>query len=460
MKLKKCSAALAVLLALGAAESALSANWLILQGTEPPGASDRARVWGFIQPEFQQTDGGTIAAGPWSGQPAVFNQIGPDLDSDSTFNIRRARAGVRGTALPIDPNINYFLLVEFGNNAITAPDDQAARISDASVTLNHIKGARVRIGQFKTPGAEEGLQAIHVFDYVNFTNVTNSLLLERHFDFDGSGTRVIPGTPPTFVNSGQVNNPNGAFGAFRDIGIQVFDAFRPGEGHWEYSYAAMIGNGNGIARSDNDDEKDIHLYLSAERIFGGKGPRREGWKVFGWYQDGEREITLEQGDADPTNDTLRSFDRTRWGLGTTFRRGKYRAAAEYIAADGMIFNGSDGGAVPGSFSNNGATVASWNVLPDEEADGWYVDVGYRVLPKLELDLRYDVLNRATEVASAEREFETLTIGAQYFINRKTRAIVNYEFRDAEAPNLAGSANPNRILDGIDDRFSIQLLAIF
>jgi hypothetical protein len=39
-------------------------------------------------------------------------------------------------------------------------------------------------------------------------------------------------------------------------------------------------------------------------------------------------------------------------------------------------------------------------------------------------------------------------------------IFNYEFRDAEAPNLAGSAVPNQILDGMDDRVSLQLLAIF
>jgi len=39
-------------------------------------------------------------------------------------------------------------------------------------------------------------------------------------------------------------------------------------------------------------------------------------------------------------------------------------------------------------------------------------------------------------------------------------MVNYEFRDAEAPQLAGSDVPNQILDGLDDLMSVQLLASF
>ena len=71
-----------------------------------------------------------------------------------------------------------------------------------------------------------------------------------------------------------------------------------------------------------------------------------------------------------------------------------------------------------------------------------------------------MLNRLTDVAAKERKFETVTLGAQYFFNKKSRVIVNYEIRDAEAPGLAGGAVPNQILDGMDDRFSVQFLAIF
>jgi len=219
----------------------------------------------------------------------------------------------------------------------------------------------------------------------------------------------------------------------------------------------MYGNGNGITRADNDDNKETYLYLSTEWVFAGKGGRRQGWKMFVWNQDGKR--TLKGADANGQGE----YDRTRRGLGTTFRKGKYRAAFEYITADGMIVNGSDGGAVPGTPFTDGVdntTTASINVETKGEADGWYGHFGYMVLPKLELDLRYDIFNRMTNVAKLERKFETVTLGVQYFFNRKSRVIVNYEFRDAEAPNLPAAAGPNVIGDGIDDRLSAQLLIIF
>lgn len=436
---KQATIGTCIALALGSAPLQ-AANWLAIQGTEPAGASERANVWGFVQPEYQSTDGTKLKAGPFAGKPAQFNVIAPDLKSDSTFYLHRARIGVRGTGFPLDSKVNYFLLLEAGDNGITNYGSGSVRLTDASVTLNYLKGARIRVGQFKYPGSEEGLMAIHVFDYINFTNVTNMIMLERFFDSDGS------------VASVGTNAPNGSVGAFRDVGVQVFDWFKTGD--WEHSYAAMIGNGNGIDRGDDNSDKDIYLYWASELIFGGDGPRREGLKLYGWHQKGKR--TLATG----ASQTVGDFDRTRWGLGTTLRKGKYRAGAEYIKADGMIFNGSDAGAVPGTLNNAGTAVSSWNILPDDEADGWYVDGGYKVLPNLELDLRYDTLNRATKTAADERKFTTWTAGAQYSFNKKTRLIFNYEFRDAEAPRLAGNAVANRILDGIDDRISVQLLAIF
>ncbi len=419
-----------------AASTAQAANWLMLQGTERDAAAPRAKVWGFIQPEYSSTSNTPLQAGPWKGQDAIFNQMRPNLKSNKGFNVLRARLGVRGTGLPLDSNVNYFLLAEFGNNGITAGDNGSAKLTDASVTLNHIDGARFRVGQFKTPGSEEGLQAIHVFDYINFTGATNGLLLERFFDGDGSA-------------AGDANRPNGSVGAFRDIGIQMFDTFKVND--WEHSYAVMLGNGNGINRADNNDSMETYLYWSSEQVYAGAGARREGWKLFAWNQDGKRTLTAAGAGE---------YDRTRSGLGTTFKKGKQRAGFEYITADGMIFNGSDGGAVPGTLNNLGTATASFNVETTGEADGYYLHYGYALTNELELDLRYDVYNRMTDVAAKERKFDTLTVGAQYFFNKKSRLIVNYEARNAEAPNLASAHAANQILDGMDDRLSAQLLIIF
>ena len=92
--------------------------------------------------------------------------------------------------------------------------------------------------------------------------------------------------------------------------------------------------------------------------------------------------------------------------------------------------------------------------------GWYLDVGYRVHPKWEIDARYDWLARGTDTDADERRFKTLTLGLQYFFNKKSRLILNYEFRDAEAPKLAGTAVPNQILDDMDNRISAQVLVVF
>lgn len=437
MKLSKLALATAFAAGL-TVTTAEAANWLALQGTEPAGSSDRAKLWGFIQPQYTYIKDTELKAGPFNGEKLLPNQVGPDRKSSNTFQLRRARIGVRGTNFPLDSKTNYFLLIEAGRNGITRFSSDVAA-TDASVTLNHIPGARVRIGQFKTPTAEEGLQAIHVFDYINFTNMTDQLMLERFSSGDGT----------------EVNVPNGpiqSVGAFRDIGVQVFDMFK--RGNWEHSYAAMVGNGNGLNRADNNNDKDTYLYWSSERIYAGKGARRQGWKMFAWRHDGNRTLDFANGVAGKQD-----FNRDRWGIGTTFRKGKWRAAAEYIKADGLIRNGSDGGAVPGT-TNGGGTTASLNFETDAEADGWYVHAGYAVTPKVELDIRYDFLDRISNDNAKQREFETLTLGAQYFFNKKTRAVVNYEIRSQDAPGFASSAAPNQIAESLENRLSLQVLAIF
>jgi len=421
--LKKVSAATACfIIVMVISLPVYAANWLMLQGTEPGAAVGRAKVWGFIQPMVQMTKGSAVKAGGKIGEPAAFNMVGPDLASRASFSIRRARVGIRGTGFPLDPKTNYFILAEFGNNGITHYGGKVARASDASVTLNYVKGARVRIGLFKTPGAEEGLQAIHVFDYINFSNATNFLLLERFVKADGTSA--------------------GPVGAFRDIGVQAFDTFKLSP-KGELSYAFMIGNGNGIAGTDNNGAKDLYQYVAYEHVLGGKGGRREGIKGFLWATQGKR-----------TFDNVR-YDRDRAGLGVTFRMQKYRAAFEYITADGMIFNGRAGA----------CSTCPLSILPKDKGRGWYLHLGYQMAPKLELDLRYDTVDRSTDsdlttAKNSNRSFATTTLGAQWFFNKKTRAVLNYEIRSAEAPDVSTGSPPEQIVEGIDNRISLQLLHIF
>ena len=425
----------AILLALTgafASQSAQATNWLMLQGTEADHQAPRAKVWGFVQGEYQSTDNTLLKAGPGAGTEAAFNQLAPQLTTSQGFNIRRARIGVRGANFPLDNKTNYFILAEFGNNGITTGGNASqGQLTDASVTFNHIPGARVRAGLFKTPGSEESFQGIATFNYINFTNVTDRLMIERTFD-----------------NSSGDTERNGPVGAVRDTGIQVFDAFRMGE--WEHSYAVMLGNGGGLATTNQDNDLDLYLYAATEKVFGtSKGPRRHGMKFYAWTHDGKRTI-----------DGTSGHKRTRSGLGTTYFDGKYRLAAEYITADGMIYGGTTGARTPA----NGGTFV---VQTDQKADGYYVDLGYRALPNLELNARYDLLNSgtATDAASGtgndkERQFVTTTLGAQYFFNKKTSVRVNYEIRSIEAPNAPAAAGVHDILDGIDNRVSAGFTMVF
>lgn len=440
--------------------NAYSANWLMLQGTEPAGAAARAKLWGFIQAQYQHDTSDPNSSNAYI--PPTL--IGPNLESQKQFNVNRARIGVRGTGFPLDSKVNYFILAEFGNNGITAPVD-GTPITDASITLNYIPGARIRAGLFKTPGAEEGLQAIHVFDYINFTTVTNQMMLER--TPNATYTSNTPAqTLPTDTPLTSVGYTN-AVGAFRDVGIQVFDMFKVND--WEHSYAVMYGNGNGLNNGDNDDNKDLYLYWSSELVFGGKGGRRDGLKMFAWNQDGKRAL-------DNTNDSIHNpqeFDRKRTGLGFKYLSKPFRVSAEYMMGDGMIFVGPD---KPSMWINDNPAFVAQGVGDgaNGEANGYYLEGGWYIPnTNWEIDLRYDAYNRLTDDKkgtaggppplvgkSLEVQFNTLTLGTQYHFNKKTRINAEAAFRDFEAVDWASGEGPNGNLDNVDTRYGIQLTHIF
>jgi hypothetical protein len=407
-------------------QSAYSANWLMLQGTEAhkQGQAPRAHLWGFIQAQYQYDNSDPNVAGGYV-PPKL---IGPNLDDQSAFNVNRARIGVRGTGLPLDSKVNYFILAEFGNNGITAPSE-GKHLTDASITLNHIPGARIRMGQFKYPGAEEGLQAIHVFDYINFTSVTNQLLLERF------PTANDTNQAPTPTPNADMNQFSTSVGAFRDVGVQLFDTFKAST--WEHSYAVMVGNGNGINQGDNDGNKDVYLYWSSENVFGGKGGRREGWKLFAWYQDGKRTNAL---------DRTQEQDRTRAGVGTKYLKKPFRVTAEYMDGEGMIFQGQHR---PEHMFNN------------EKADGGYIEGGWYIgKSNFEIDLRYDTYTRGenhpTSAANDESTADTVTLGGQYHFNKKTRVNLEYASRDFKSDTAIVNAQQK----DVDGRFAIQVTHIF
>lgn len=442
----------------GYSTNSVAANWLMLQGTESPSTAGRAKVWGFVQAQFQQD----LSDANASGQYVPAKLIGPNLTGRQMFNVNRARIGVRGNGMPIDSKMNYFLLLEAGNNGITSGGGYV-KATDASMTSTHIPFLKIRAGLFKYPGSEEGLQAIHVFDYINFTTVSNQLMLER-FPNNDNYTKNVSGTGNTDAQNLGVS-PSGIekpVGAFRDIGVQVFDSIKHKD--LEFTYAAMMGNGNGLNFGDNNGNKTIYGYFSTEKIFAGKGARRQGVKVFAWYQEGLRAYDTNFANTTSTGSdgstvyssanakSYTHYNRERYGAGFKFLKNNYRLSAEYLAGKGMIFLGPH----KESFDMN-APGGAGNGLTGE-ANGWYVDGGWRVLDtKFEIDARYDVYNRLTG-DTLEVNFSTITLGAQYFINKKTRLGVNYAIRSATSANNIAALENN--LEGIGARAGIQVTAIY
>jgi hypothetical protein len=136
-----------------------------------------------------------------------------------------------------------------------------------------------------------------------------------------------------------------------------------------------------------------------------------------------------------------------------------------MRGSGMIFTGpqppfNDAGA-PAFEPLNAIALESAN-----RATGWYLDAGWRFLPKWEADLRYDTLDRLPNSAANERRFNTWTVGLQYFFNPKARVTFNYEFREQKVPNpgaitpAAQSSNAQAIANALSDRASLQLTWIF
>lgn len=440
-----------------------AADWLMLQGSQPetvapkgvnvPYRSKVPKLWGFIQANYKQ-DRGDVKITPTGFNQTPFSLLNPDLEDQSGFNVFRARLALRGVA-DNENLVNYFFMTEFGNNAVNnlaGHREVATYFTDASVTLKHVPYAKLRVGMFKTPGSEEGLQAVFVSPYIEFTTMTNQQLLERQITEVGAADAVAAkgGAAASNVHytSTTVDQP---IAAFRDTGAQIFDTV-PITDTWAVTYAYMYGNGNGISMKGSDKQKTHYGYLAFEDSFNDKrGYFHESMKFYGWIQDGER--TLLSNDGVTTTEV--NANRKRYGLGMTYYQTGLRFEAEYMKAKGMIFTGpKDTDADP--------LKEDWQfqyaVGDENTADGGYVNLQYEIVPKkFEVFGRYDIMDRLPNDAKAQRKFKTATLGCSYRFKGPTRIDVNYAFRDATAP---GNANAQKVLDNMGDRISVQLTAAF
>ncbi len=450
---------LAAVLMSAAVVPAYAVNWFQLQGTEAPGAPSY-KLWGFVQPTYTTIKGTPVtglqgAAVPFNNQVFLNNLVGPDLERSDQFQFLRARPGVRGVIPGTDAKINYFVLAEVGDNGLTYNRNLSERglhyhvpaaFTDASVTFNYLPGARIRAGLFKLPMGEEALQGIQAMTYINYSNATDVLLNERFLRF--SNDPKAPAAPTgSVLKSADLIGP---VGGFRDVGVEAFDWFN--FGRWEYAYAFMASQGNGIEWTNGTGSLDLTARLQASYVFEGRGPTRQDVTFYMWEQDGDRSFNGQ------------TVDRMRRGAGFKFARGAWRASAEYIDARGMIWGQPSPQFVDISAATNVDPVQT--VGPSSTANGYYVDLGWKFHKKWELDWRYDELNRFTDSPVDERIQKTYTYGAQYFYSPTLRFTLNYERRFGYAPGLtlispaAQQNNVSQIGRTLDDRISLQATWVF
>lgn len=468
----------------GSVSSAQAANWLMLQGTEHPKMPDH-RLFAFVQPVYtnnvgaDKLEGLVGAAAPGNGSYSVPNTVPPDFNKKQGITLRRARLGMRGKfSGPLKNSftskMNYFFLLAlddglFNQNQFTT-DRRPASLDHASLTFNHIPGARIRAGLFKNPVSDEVFQGIALIDFVDFTSFTATQVLENFY----SGNTATVGNTPNAANFiGTPQRSAYGFSAARDWGIQVFDSFKVANKSWDLSYAVKIGRGEDIHRgSDSDNNKELYLYASAEKALpGGRGPRKHGIKMFAWHQSGKRKFY--------TDATDQEFDRTRYGIGVKglgkFFGSKYkqRFGAELGYAKGMIFLGPVGGTA--GTTGNGY-VSTVQLAEDEgnKSRALQLEYGFYLNKNWQFDVRWSREQRLYSVAANvdrgnERELTDTTLGATYHFTPKARVTFNYTFRDVDQPNqysgnggVSNAANTNVgiVTKNVSDRIGLQLTYIF
>jgi hypothetical protein len=135
---------------------------------------------------------------------------GAAVGAEGTFDIPRARFGVRG---PLGPRVRWGLIADFANGPA---DDSPLR--DAFVAIDLAPAATVRVGQYSIPYSLE--------------RITSTAVLEI-IDRSVMGTLMTPS---------------------RDMGVTVSS---PGLLFGWLTYSASIVNGTGRNRRDDNDAKDL-----------------------------------------------------------------------------------------------------------------------------------------------------------------------------------------------------------
>jgi len=203
---------------------------------------------------------------------------------------------------------------------------------------------------------------------------------------------------PSYTSKGIVFQLGRSGNMFRDIGAKL-------SGHYNFSKtiktfgSVMVMNGDGINVNDSNNKKDIVVHG------GVKLPLNI-----------ETGVSYYKGTYSDTASI--NLDESAMNFYIKMKTKRFTVQAEYMAGD---------------YKN----VSGKSVKPD----GYYAYATFKVLPEIELGVRYDSFESNTDIDNTDKN--RVTFAAGYYFNKLNRIMVNYDM-------LGGEKNK-----GVDDLISVQ-----
>lgn len=161
-------------------------------------------------------------------------------------------------------------------------------------------------------------------------------------------------------------------------------------------------------------------------------------EIFGGYSNDEPSDAQRAAPLAAGNNFRRADDEQVWRLGTAWNFGNFRIAAQYDKIESAL-GGNGGATCAGSASANGGgdrgiTTAQCNTGMNVNGDGdiWFLTTQYKIgkttLVAQGGMTKADAVTSATTglVSAAEREAESLSLGAIHMISKRTRVFGGYQ----------------------------------
>jgi len=319
--------------------------------------------------------------------------------SGNQFFVRRARLFFTGDItdklgfkVSIEPALD---VSKFSSSTVSGGN---SILRDAYVWADYIPYTRVTVGQFKVPYGIEGMESIADNPTVNRSFATNLIYY------------------PTL----------------RDMGIMASGKFKTAVSDMPLgmTYAVAVVNGRGYNLADDNNTKDVSARITVN-------PFVQGLNIGGsWYTG-----------------------RTHHLIGTTSldkKRNRWAAEADYLPSyvKGLRLRGEflwdnkfyDKAYAWANFPNSSNLTLT--TAGTAHSYGWYLLAAYRVdglpgvlgyLNGFEPLVRYDMLDEQTGVPDTTRT--RTTIGLNYYVNKYTRLMANYEIIHADGSLMTSSLDP-------------------